>query len=85
MASDLMPLLRMFAAVATVTGALLVALNWTARVTISGFAMLITASIAWMLDGWMDDKSSLIVQNGILVLINIVGIYRWLPATSADV
>jgi hypothetical protein len=32
-----------------------------------------------MIDGWLEAKTSLLVQNGVLLLVNIAGIYRWLP------
>jgi hypothetical protein len=41
------------------------------------------ASIAWMIDGWLEDKASLVVQNAILLFVNIGGIYRWLPRAAA--
>lgn len=78
---DGMELLRLFAAVTTVAGALMVALNWSPRVTVSGFAVFIVASIAWMLDGWLEEKASLVIQNAVLFLVNIAGVYRWLPRT----
>ena len=44
-----------------------------------GLRNLIVASIAWMADGWFENKSSLVIQNVILLLINIQGVWRWLP------
>jgi hypothetical protein len=80
---DLMTLLRAFAAIVTVTGAILVAVNWSPRVTVLGFSVFVVASIAWMIDGWLEDKASLVVQNAILLFVNIGGIYRWLPRAAA--
>jgi uncharacterized membrane protein YphA (DoxX/SURF4 family) len=81
---DPMTLLRASAAIATVTGAILVASNWSPRITMLGFSVFVVASIAWMIDGWFEDKASLIVQNAILLLVNIGGIYRWLPRAAAE-
>jgi uncharacterized membrane protein YphA (DoxX/SURF4 family) len=81
---DPMTLLRAFAAIVTVMGAILVAVNWSPRVTVLGFSIFVVASIAWMIDGWLDDKASLLVQNAILLLVNIGGIYRWLPQATAE-
>jgi len=37
-----------------------------------------------MADGWLDGKVSLIVQNAILLLINILGVWRWLPKVEKE-
>ena len=76
---DWMEILRLFAATTTVAAAVMVALNWSARVTVLGFVVFIAASIAWMVDGWLEGKASLLIQNAVLLLVNIAGVYRWLP------
>lgn len=78
-----MEMLRLFAAVTTVAAVVMVALNWSARVTVLGFAVFIAASIAWMVDGWLEDKASLLIQNAVLLLVNIAGVYRWLPRANS--
>jgi hypothetical protein len=57
----------------------MVAANMNARITVAGFAIFIVASIAWMADGRFEGKSSLVIQNAILLLINILGVWRRLP------
>jgi hypothetical protein len=74
---------RLFAAITTVTAAVMVALNISARVTVLGFCVFTVASIAWIIDGWLDGKASLLIQNALLLLINIAGVYRWLPKAAA--
>ena len=81
---DAMELLRLFAAVTTVAAAIMVALNWSPRLTVCGFAVFIVASIAWMIDGWLEAKASLLIQNAVLLLVNIAGVYRWLPRASSE-
>ncbi len=76
---DFMEMLRLFAAVTTVVAAVLVAANWSARTMVAGFAIFIVASLAWMLDGWLEAKPSLLIQNIVLLVVNIAGVYRWLP------
>ena len=76
--------LRTLAAAPTILAAALVAANWNARVTVSGFAIFIVASIAWMIDGWLESKSSLVIQNAVLLLINALGIWRWLPRAENE-
>ena len=77
-------ILRTFAAVTTVVAAAMVAANWNARITVAGFAIFIIASIAWMADGWLDSKNSLVIQNAVLLLINILGVWRWLPKVEKE-
>jgi len=71
-------------AAATILAAALVAVNWNARVTVSGFTVFIVASIAWMTDGWLESKSSLLIQNAVLLLIDGLGIWRWLPSAENE-
>ena len=81
---DELMVLRTFAAVTTVVAASLVAVNLNDRVTVSGFAIFIVASIAWMADGWLETKTSLVIQNAILLLINVIGVWRWLPRAEKE-
>ena len=76
--------LRTSAAVMTVIAAALVAANWNARLTVARFLIFIIASLAWMIDGWLESKASLVIQNGVLLLINVLGVWRWLPKAAKD-
>jgi hypothetical protein len=38
----------------------------------------IVASIAWI-DGRLETKTSLVIQNVILLLINATGVWSWFP------
>ena len=79
---DSVELLRLFATVTTVVAAVMVALNWSARLTVLGFVVFIAASMGWLIDGWLEGKASLMIQNAILLVINVAGVYRWLPRTE---
>jgi len=79
-----MMLLRTFAAATTITAAALVAANWNARVMVAGFVIFIVASLAWMADGWLESKASLVIQNVILLAINILGVWRWFPRAEKE-
>jgi hypothetical protein len=81
---DPMMMLRTSATVMTVIAAALVAANWNARVMVAGFIIFIIGSIAWMIDGWLESKASLVIQNGVLLLINVLGVCRWLPKAEND-
>ena len=80
---DAMEVLRLFAATTTVIAAVMVALNWSPRLTVLGFTVFIAASIAWIIDGWLEAKASLLIQNAVLLLVNIAGVYRWLPKANS--
>jgi hypothetical protein len=71
--------LRTLAACTTVFAAAMVAANLNPRITVAGFVIFIFASVAWMLDGWFESKTSLVIQNAILLLINALGVWRWVP------
>jgi len=77
-------ILGTFAAVTTVLPASLVAANLNAGVTVAGFMIFIVASIAWMADGWLETKASLVIQNLILLLINAIGVWRWFPKAEKE-
>ena len=77
---DELVLLRTLAACTTLSSPTAeIAVNLNARVTVIGFGIFIVASIAWIADGWFESKSSLLIQNAILLLINVLGVWRWLP------
>ena len=73
-------ILRTFAAATTVLAAALVAANVNARITVAGFMIFIVASIAWMADGWLETKTSLVI----LLLINAIGVWRWFPKAEKE-
>jgi len=77
-------ILRTFAAVTTVLAAALVAANLNARITVAGFMIFLLASIAWMIDGWLEGKASLVIQNVVLLLINAIGVWRWFPKAEKE-
>lgn len=76
---DILSVLRTVAAILTVVAALMVASNWSPKTMVAGFVVFIAASIAWILDGWLEVKPSLVIQNVILLGVNIFGVWRWLP------
>jgi hypothetical protein len=61
-----------------------VAANLNARITVAGFMIFLLASIAWMIDGLLESKASLVIQNVILLLINAIGVWRWFPKAEKE-
>ena len=41
-------------------------------------------SIAWMVDGWLEGKASLLIENAVLSLINIAGFTAGCRAHNPD-
>jgi hypothetical protein len=81
---DELTILRTFAACTNIFAAARVAANLNARITAAGFVIFIAASIAWMADGWFEGKASLGIQNAILLVINLLGVWRWLPRAERE-
>ena len=79
---DVLIILRTFAALTTVLAAALVAANLNARVTVIGF-VIFAACIVWI-DGWIESKASLVIQNVILLFINVIGVWRWYPRAEKE-
>lgn len=77
-------ILRAAAAAMTIIAAAMVAANLNARITVWGFAIFIAASIAWIADGVLEAKTSLVLQNAVLLLINLLGVWRWLPRAGKE-
>lgn len=81
---DWIMVLKGFASAATVIAAILVAANISAKVMVAGFSIFVVASLAWIAAGWVETQPSLYLQNAVLLLVNIAGIWRWLPRAERD-
>ena len=79
---DPMMLLRGVAALVTVVAAILVASNAGPKIMVAGFFIFVVASICWMVDGWIESKASLVLQNAVLLIVNLFGIWRWAPRAA---
>jgi hypothetical protein len=53
--------------------------NWSPATTRLGFAVGALASLLWMADGMLEQKSSLVLQNIAFLIINAGGYFRWKP------
>jgi hypothetical protein len=76
---DVLSIVNFGGAVCTIIAAVLVASNISPKVMIVGFSVFIVASVLWMTSGYLDHKSSLLIQNAVLMVVNIAGIIRWYP------
>lgn len=78
-------LLKGFASLTTIVAAILVAANISPKIMVAGFSIFVVSSLAWIAAGWFETQPSLYIQNSVLLLINLAGIWRWLPrAQGAD-
>lgn len=63
---------------ATMIGAIMTAANLGARVTGWGFVVFTVGAIAWVIVGAATGQQNLLLSNGFLLLVDIVGVWRWL-------
>jgi hypothetical protein len=69
--------LEWYAAISGIVAAFMIAGDFGRRVTGLGFLVFVTASIAWVASGLQAGTMPLAVQNGILLLINIYGVWQY--------
>lgn len=69
---------RWLATLTGVSAAIMVASNFGRKITGFGFVVFTVSSLAWIAAGYFEDLPSLMVQNVVLTVINLLGIYRWL-------
>lgn len=66
------------APIATVIAAMMTAMNLGARVTGIGFIIFVIGSLSWSVVGAESGQTNLLITNGFLTLVNVVGVWRWL-------
>jgi nicotinamide riboside transporter PnuC len=79
-------LIQWFATFTGIAAAIMVASNISAKVSGYGFIIFTGSSVAWVTFGVQAGEPPLAIQNIVLTVINLVGIYRWLikPAKSGE-
>jgi hypothetical protein len=63
---------------ATMIAAIMTAANLGTRVTGWGFAVFSVGAIAWMIVGAASGQQNLLLSNAFLLLVDLVGVWRWL-------
>jgi hypothetical protein len=71
-------ILRWAASLSTIGAGLVLAARVQPRTTGWAFVVLTAASIVWIVVGYLTSEYALMVQNAVVSLINVFGIYRWL-------
>ena len=61
-----------------IAAAIVVSLNLGVRATGWGFVVFTVSSVCWIAAALMQGETALTVQNGVLFVINLIGIYRYL-------
>src|SRR5688500_1244613 len=75
--------LSWIATAATIGGALLTASNLGARITGTGFIVLLFGSLSWLGVSLATGQQALLWTNIVLTFLNLFGIWRWLGRQSA--
>ncbi|MEO7655624.1 MAG: PRC-barrel domain containing protein [Sphingomicrobium sp.] len=71
-------LIQWVATAATILAAFVTASNLGARITGYGFGIFLIGSIAWIATALATGQTALLWTNGVLTLLNIFGMWRWL-------
>ena len=71
-------ILRWVATGGTIGAGLVLAARAQPRITGWAFVVLSGASLIWIVVGYLTEEYALMVQNVVVTLINLFGIYRWL-------
>lgn len=78
-------MLEWAASIGTILAAGLIAIDVSRKVTGWGFVLFCVVSILWIISGFIEDAMPIAVMNGVLLIINSWGVWRYLlnPAREA--
>lgn len=74
---DLLTIARTIAAITAIVASIVIAARPPAPWMVRAFALFSVSAILWIVDGWSSAKPSLVLQNGVLLAVNIAGMWRW--------
>lgn len=77
-------LLRWTASITGMIAAVMVAANAGPRITGIGFVVFCLSSLIWIATSMMGNNNPLAIQNVVLLVINLFGVYRYLWRNSDD-
>lgn len=66
------------APIATTLAAILVAANLGTKITGIGFIVFSVGALGWIAVAYFTHQPNLLWQNGFLLLVNLIGVWRWL-------
>ena len=67
-----------YAAITGIIAAAMVAWDHSRKITGWGFILFCTTSVAWVITGIINGTVPLAIQNVIMLVINAIGVYRYL-------
>ena len=70
--------LEWFGAIGAILAAGMIAADISRKVTGFAFILFCAVSVAWIIAGWRNDTTTLVVQNALLLVINAVGVWQYL-------
>ena len=76
--------LRWSGMMAAVLAAIIVSARLSARLTGIGFVVFLVSSSSWVVVGLVAGEHALLIQNAVLCIVNLVGIWRWLLRPAAN-
>jgi hypothetical protein len=68
------------ATITGITAAIMVAGKFSGKITGWGFVVFTASSVAWVTFGVMKGETPLTLQNAVLFVINLIGVWRYLIA-----
>jgi uncharacterized membrane protein YphA (DoxX/SURF4 family) len=71
-------ILEWFAAIGAIAAAGLIAADLGRRITGWAFVLFCLVSIAWVAAGMLEGEQPLVIQNGILLIVNVWGAWQYL-------
>lgn len=72
--------IQWLATISGIIAAVMVATNLSARITGWGFVVFTGSSIFWIAFGVLKQEPPLTIQNAVLLVVNLIGIWRYLIA-----
>ena len=75
--------IKWFASISGMIAALMVAWDHSRRITGFGFIVFVAASLAWIGSSAIEGEAPLAIQNVVLLVINLFGVYRYLIRKKA--
>ena len=70
--------LEWFGAIGAIIAAGMIAADIGRKVTGFAFILFCAVSVSWIIAGWRNDTTTLVVQNALLLVINAVGVWQYL-------
>ena len=73
--------------IATITGiiaAIMVAGKFSGKITGWGFVVFAVSSVGWISFGLMKEETPLTIQNAVLFVVNLIGVWRYLVMKEAE-